>query len=121
MKRDMDLVRSILKLLNEHEEGFAPHPFKIEGYEEELVGYHCHILNEAGLIKATDATSMENKSPFAIPISLTWSGHEFIENAQNDETWSQTKEVVSKVGDVSFSVWASVLSKVVMENLGISS
>lgn len=119
MKRDMDLVRKILIAMNDHEHGHAPRNLEIEGYSDEEIGYHCFILSEAGLIHAADTTSMGSSSPEAIPIRLTWSGHEFIDNAKNENIWSQTKEAVGKVGDVSFSVWASVLSSVVKNNLGI--
>jgi hypothetical protein len=40
MKRDMDLVRQILMVMEDHEHGFAPHPFEVPGYTEEVVGYH---------------------------------------------------------------------------------
>ncbi|MEX2495706.1 MAG: DUF2513 domain-containing protein [Woeseia sp.] len=121
MKRDMELVREILLKLNEYENGFAPNSFEISGYSDEQVGYHCFLLNEAGLIEAADVSSSSTPSPYGIPIRMTWEGHEFIENAQNDKVWVQTKEAVAKLGDVSFSVWASVLSQVVLSNLGLNS
>lgn len=121
MKRDMDLVRKILLKLNEHEHGNAPRNFSIDDYAEDIVLYHCFLLNEAGLIQAADITSQSSSSPAAIPVRLTWDGHEFIENAKNEKMWAQTKDAVGKIGDVSFSVWASVLSSVVLRNLGISS
>ena len=120
MKRDMELVRKILIALNEHEHGFAPQPFEVEGYTDNHLGYHCLLLSEAGLIEAAKTTSISADSPSAIPIRLTWEGHEFIEDATNDNVWRQTKETVGKIGDASFSVWASVLSQVVIQNLSIS-
>jgi len=120
MKRDMDLVRKIMMIMNEHEHGNAPRRIEIEGYSAEQIAYHCFIMDEAGLIQAADCSSMSSTSPEAIPIRLTWDGHEFIENASNENIWNQTKGAVAKVGDVSFSVWASVLSKVVLDNLGLS-
>ncbi|AMJ94871.1 hypothetical protein AVL56_11575 [Alteromonas stellipolaris] len=121
MKRNMDLVREILINLNEHPHGYAPDNFKVQGYSQEEVLYHCFILGEAGLIDASNTSSDNSLSPEAIPIRLTWMGHEFIENAKNENIWQQTKDAVHKIGDVSFSVWASVLAKVVEQNLGISS
>jgi len=118
MKRNMDLVRLIMLKLNEHEHGNAPRSLDIEGYSEEEIGYHCFIMNEAGLIEASDITTMASLSPDAMPLRLTWNGHEFIENAQNEKVWSETKQTVSKLGDVSFTVWANVLSKIVLQNLG---
>ena len=121
MKRDMELVRSILIKLSEHEHGFAPDDFLIPEYTNEQIGYHCFLLDQAGLIRAADATTMDEPSPIAIPLNLTWQGHEFIENAKNDKVWGQAKQAVSKIGDVSFSVWAGVLTEVVKQNLGLGS
>ena len=121
MKRDMDLVRLILLKLNENEHGFAPKDFEITGFSEEAVGYHCLLLNEAGLIQAVENTNQLSPSPIALPLRLTWEGHEFIDNAQNTQVWSQTREAVSKLDDVSFSVWGNVLTHFVMLNLGLSS
>ena len=78
MKRDMDLVREIMKILHEHPHGSAPRSIEIEGYTQDTIGYHCFILDEAGLIRATNTTHLSSKSPTATPLSLTWEGHEFI-------------------------------------------
>jgi hypothetical protein len=121
MKRDMELVRKILLRMNDYEHGYAPQDLNIDGYTEEQIGYHCLLLGEAGLIEASETSAMGMPSPSALPIRLTWDGHEFIENAQNDKIWGQAKEAIGKLGDVSFSVWATVLSQVVMRNLGVSS
>jgi hypothetical protein len=119
MKRDMDLVRKILLAMNDHEHGFVMEELELDGYTQEQIGYHCFLLDEAGLIQASDVSTDDTPSPCALPVRLTWEGHEFIENAQNDKVWGQAKEAVGKIGDVSFSVWASVLSQIVMSNLGI--
>lgn len=87
MKRDMDLVRKILLALEEHEHGFAPQNFLVDGYSEEQVGYHIHIMNQAGLIHAVDITSLNDKSPQAIPSKLTWEGYEFLEAAREPTRW----------------------------------
>lgn len=120
MKRNMDLVREILIKMEEHEQGYAPNYLAIPGFTEEEIGYHCFLLNDAGLIDAADDSHAGSPSPSAIPLSLTWAGHEFIANAKNENIWGQAKESIKKVGEVSFSVWASVLSEVVKNNLGIS-
>ncbi|MBT3145053.1 DUF2513 domain-containing protein [Neptunomonas phycophila] len=121
MKRDMDLVREILKSINEHTHGFAPRNLEINGYTKEQIGYHCLLLHEAGLLEATESTTLSSSSPSAIPIRLTWHGHEFIDNAANEKVWGEAKGAIAKLGDVSFSVWASVLSELVKQNLGINS
>lgn len=119
MKRNMDLIRAILIRLEEHEHGYAPRGLEIPGFTEEEIGYHCFLLNDAGLINADDDMGAGSPSPSSIPMNLTWSGHEFIVNAKNENIWGQAKEAVKKLGDVSLSVWTEVLTQIVKNNLGI--
>lgn len=119
MKRDMDLIRQILIKMEDHEHGYVFQNFEINGYSAELVGYHCYLLDQAGLIDAINISSDDDESPNAMPKCLTWNGHEFIQNAKNESNWLQAKAAVAKAGDVSFSIWASVLANIVTKNLGI--
>lgn len=77
MKRDMNLVRSILFLLEEHPHGFPPDEVKIDGYDDETIGYHILIMMEAGLIHGFESTTLGSDSPSAIATRLTWFGHDF--------------------------------------------
>jgi len=98
MKRDMDLVRKILLAMEGHEHGFAPQPFKIEGYDDEQVGHHVYMMGDAGLINAADATHMQSRSPTAIPTSITWEGHEFLEAARKPAIWEAAKRRLADAG-----------------------
>jgi hypothetical protein len=115
----MDLIRQILLKMEEHEHGYVFQSFNIDGYSEEQVGYHCYLLDQAGLIEAIDSTSDDDESPNSTPKCLTWNGHEFIQNAKDEKNWLQAKAALAKAGDVSFSIWASVLTSVITKNLGI--
>ena len=96
MKRNMDLIREILIRMEDHEHGYAPNYLSIPGFTEEEIGYHCFLLNDAGLINAADDTDTGSSSPSAIPFNLTWAGHEFIANAKNENIWGQAKESIRK-------------------------
>jgi hypothetical protein len=105
MKRDMDLVRQILMIIEDHEHGFAPETIDVDGYTKETIGYHLVLMEEAGLIRAADTTLFGGPSPSAMPERLTWAGHEFIANARNETIWAKVKAtVVAKGGSVSFEV-----------------
>ena len=117
MKRDMALVREILLQMRDFEHSYAP-DIDIEGYSEEQIGFHCLLLYEAGLIEAMEDNSMRREH-LAEPTRLTWSGYEFIDNAQDPNVWKQAEKAVEKVGDVSFGVWTNVLATVVTKSLGI--
>ena len=94
-------------------DGFTP-PIMLKDYSEEGIGYHCLLLSEADLILAADSTSISSMTPTAIPIRITWSGYEFLDNARDERIWSRAKQSISSA---SFSVWTSVLTKYVMQTL----
>jgi hypothetical protein len=119
MKRDMDLVRGILLAIEENESGFAPRQITIDGYSSEQIGYHVHIMIQGGLLKGAEVTHMHSASPESIASTMTWAGHDFIESARNAERWKQTKGLVEKVGGAAFNVWTTVLTHIVMKNLGL--
>ena len=121
MKRDMDLVRKIVFALEEHEHGHAPRSFRIEGYDEEMVGYHVHLMMQAGLVKGADTTHLGSTSPSAIPIALKWEGHEFADAARSDTVWNKTKAVIKdKVGSVGIGLLVEVLKQQAKQMLGVA-
>lgn len=98
MKRDMDLVRKILLAMESCESGFAPHPLAIDGYDHDQIGHHVYLMGEAGLINAADATCQGSTSPVAIPRSITWEGHEFLEASRRPATWEAAKRKLADAG-----------------------
>ena len=113
MHRSMDLIREILLEMEASKDGFTP-PIMLKDYSEEEIGYHCLLLSEADLILAADSTSISSMTPTAIPIRITWSGYEFLDNARDERIWSRAKQSISSA---SFSVWTSVLTKYVRQSL----
>jgi len=111
MKRDMNLVRSILLTMEEHEHGRAPRPFTVEGFSEEEVGYHIHLMGQAGLLKVAGTTSMSSPSPKAIPVYITWDGHEFLDLSREPSRW---KQAVAKIKDTGGAMTISILSDVLL-------
>jgi hypothetical protein len=96
MKRDMNLVREILIWTENNEHGRVGKNPEIEGYSEEEIGYHVYIMDQAGLLKAVDMTSLNDPSPSATLIELTWHGHEFLDAAKDDTIWAKAKNTLFK-------------------------
>lgn len=115
----MDLVRALLLALEEHEHSYVPGSVEIEGYTEEKIGYHCHLVKQAGLADGYDDATMDNTSPSSGLTSLTWQGHEFIDAARHPDIWSQSKAMMAKAGGGYFQVWPAVLSELVKKNVGL--
>jgi len=113
MKRNLDLIREILIFLNSDK---PPSELKVDGFTDEQIGYHCYILKDAKLIRAADTTMGSRVS--ALPLGLTWEGHEFVDNAQNENFWIQAKNKIKGTGGtVSLSILTNTLGKVAQDAL----
>lgn len=111
MKRDPDLIREILletELSSSLVRGFE---ITIEGYNPEEITYHIMLLHEAGLIIASDVSTMGHID--FIPVRLTWAGHEFLDAARDNERWGKTKKAMGKTGGFVVSVAEQVLIELV--------
>lgn len=89
MKRDMEIIRSILLALEEDVD-----PNKVEGATAEQVRYHQALLIEAGLIHGRTTFYLSNTTPIPDVVNiekLSWQGHEFIDLARQKEIWNTIK------------------------------
>lgn len=121
MKRNMDLVRSILLKVEESGNPKLRSVPAVDGSTQLEVVYHVDLLTQAGLVEATDASS--NAGRAFIEIGLTWQGHEFLENVRDPEIWRKTKAGATKVGSLSIGVLVDVAKAVVaakLKSLGLS-
>lgn len=98
MKRNMDLIREILLEIEEHEHGMAPRKLSISNYSEEEIGYHVYLMGKANLLLVSNTTSLDSSSPEAMPISMEWDGHDFLDAIRSDTIWEKTKTSIIKSG-----------------------
>ena len=98
MKRDMDLVRLILLEIEDKYRSTAIYDLAIDGYDTEMVAYHCKILYEAGLISDYKAQYADNEIYVFGVGSLTWDGNDFLEKIRDDSQWKKVKETMTKKG-----------------------
>lgn len=111
MKRDMDLVRKILMLMSENEQGpNIKWTELLPDYTKEQIYHHAHLMAQGDLIDAADASTLSDRLPMAIPTSITWRGHEFIDSLRDPSLWAAAKKnVIGPGGAVAFTVlleWA---------------
>jgi DNA-binding transcriptional ArsR family regulator len=106
VKRDLDLVRRILLHLEEGEASPSSLGVFVEdGYDIGAIHYHLRLLHDAGLIEADEIVPGQ-----WWPERMTWSGHEFLDAARNEDLWRETKRRVEKgAGGAPFSVFHELL------------
>lgn len=109
MKRDMDLVRSILLACESDPSGYPPDLPTIEGFTPEQVAFHVYLMGDAGLLRVYDTTTIGSPSPSAVILSVTWKGFDFLAASKSSVVWDGTKAALSKIGGAGLDIWIDVL------------
>ena len=92
MKRNMDLCRLILFKIEDEYKSTALSHLQIDGYDIEIIAYHCDLLFEAALIKSYKSTYASDKIYFFSVGALTWEGHDFLDKIRENTLWNRTKD-----------------------------
>jgi hypothetical protein len=74
-------------------------------------------MMQEGLIEGCDTTHTESAGPEAMPTSLTWKGHEFLDLARDQERWNRAKAIIGKIGGAPISVWMKVLTDLMIQGI----
>lgn len=121
MKRDMDLVRSILMVMSE-----SSAIYKIDwaavlpAYELHQIRHHAYLMIQGGLIEGAIRQSTTDPLPFAKPSSITWAGHEFLSVASDNGTWERAKKAIfTPAAGVTFSVALEWLKAEALKRIGL--
>lgn len=122
MKLNPDCIRDLL-LLTEKETGYNKFLLVDKGncahllpkYSENEILYHIIQCQNFNFIKIK-----ESLGRFTI-LDLAPKGHIFLENIRNNDNWSATKKVASKIGSFSLdlltNIAASITAALVSKNL----
>jgi hypothetical protein len=102
MKRDFDLIRHLLKRLEElpFETGEThwiqvDEPFfQFENYSEGQIANHFDLLTKAGFV---DGKFESINGEFRYQ-GITWKGHDFLDSVRDDEIWEKTKAGAKAAG-----------------------
>lgn len=97
MKRDLDLIRTLLVRV---EEGKNPALEPIEGYSSEQILYNAALTVEATPPLVVGEV-LRHGFGDVLTVSmdrLTWDGHDFLEAARDNTVWKKAKETVLKPG-----------------------
>jgi len=111
MKRDMDLIRTILLNVEADETltgAVRSANLDTLGITDRTVAevtYNSVLLVEAGFLVG------EEFAGHVLIFRLTWEGHEFLDSVRNPETWLKTKEGAHKIGSWSVSLLSDMANR----------
>lgn len=116
MKLDFDIVRDVL--LEIEEETDLDHFLvfhKADTNADKL--YAIMKLDEAGYINA-NITKFKGGEMRVRINSLTWEGHEFLDNIRSPEVYNHAKNTIMKIGSASLTILADVAAAFIKNSLG---
>lgn len=117
MKRDMDLVRSILLSVEEHHQRgkLARQPTSLEGHDKYALEYHRDLLVDEGYLAADVHGSGVHGASAArliVVTGLTWKGHDLLDLLREEKTWTAAITENPKLRNMPLDVISKVLAEV---------
>ena len=108
MKRDMDLIRSLLLYSEENCKPLHGVYFKFSEYcwegDIEELKRHIYLLEgeallEEGLPSSEDDIGLGN---------LTWAGYNFLDSVRDPKIWRETQDIAKNAGGFTFELLAEI-------------
>ena len=116
VKRDMDLVRSILFEVEEAARPLSVGDLDYRGHSQEEVVYHVNLMAERGLLDATSIGSWSRPTVYVSINGLTWDGQDFLDVMRDERVFAKAKKAVkASLGTTTFDVLKAVLVKLSTE------
>jgi len=122
MKRNMDLIRSLMLRLEElpMDMGDAvtiqPGCKALDGIEgsDAEINHHLELLRSVGFLDCPSGQPMFG----IIYMGLTWEGHDFTDAVRNADTWAKTKSVAERAGGWTVGMLLEIAKGVIKAEVG---
>ena len=122
MKLKKECVRDLLLYFEKnlsYENEIQANCITLKKYTKDDILYTCDKLLEAGLINAIKQKAICSNYPIIIINSLTYNGHQFLDNVRSPEIWRETKSRLKSLGSVSIDMISQVAASVITSRLGV--
>lgn len=116
MKLNHDCVRDVLLCIEENlSYGYRINfsAVKLKDYSQEDLLYTADKLLEAGFLNGSRENYVDLPIPEICITSITWNGHQFLDNIRDDGVWKNTKSVLSKFSSASLSLIGNIASQII--------
>lgn len=127
MKLNHDCVRAIMLHVEENLSYGYYIDFgnvEIDGFSHGEILYAADKLIEAGYFTGNRQKYISSPEPSIRVTSLTWEGHQFLDNIRDDGVWKDTKKVLAKFSSTSLSfvgnIASQIITSLVQKQLGLS-
>jgi hypothetical protein len=94
MKREPELVRHLLKTVEESPAGQMVTSWSHPDFDEATIAGHLALLVEEGFFEGKVSGQIGNSIPRVFVMRLTWKGHDFLDASRNDTVWAKAKSQI---------------------------
>lgn len=115
MKLDHECIRDLLLYLENnltYNGQLNINNLKIKSYSKEALMYTADKLIEAEYLNAKICWNYSERRIIMVE-SITFKGHQFLDNIRDDSVWNDTKNVLSKFKSTSINFIADVSSQII--------
>ena len=113
MKRDFDLIRQIMRDIEDLPAGSGSGTPSYQDVDRQTVTAHVILLIDAGLVNGKVLTTTQG--PRLRISGLTWAGYDFLAVAKDDTMWAKAKKTV--LAPAAGATWAVVLEWMKAESM----
>lgn len=116
MKLNYDCVRDLLLYLEENLQYGSQiniNNMQLKNYSQHEILYTADKLLEAEYLDGELIMLLDGEVPEIHIVSITWNGHQFLDNIRDNKVWEHTKGVVSKFSSVSIGIISNIASQVI--------
>ena len=120
MKRDFDLLRSILFRIEEQPANvkITNSTFSDLCEDNFLISLHISLLIEQEMIIAQEIPRTRQYLPDYWIIRLTSRGYDYLDSIRNDSIWERTKSKISQLGEsLPIEIVRSIASQLIIDSL----
>ncbi len=118
MKRDIDLIKELLILIEKSANELSTQIIELDGFTENEIFYNVGLLISAGLVSGKETSTKDSRSYHFL--SLTWEGHDFLDAIRTNVGWKAIKKEVKKQGtSLPFSVLKAIAIEAVKGVVGL--
>lgn len=117
MKLNQDCVRDLLLYLEDnlsYENDVTVNNITLKQYSSIDLVYTADKLKEAGIINCTISNYIYENSPIIHVSSITYKGHQFLDNIRDDKVYTKTKSILSTFKSVSIEIISETAAKVIV-------
>ena len=113
MRRDMDLVRSILLQADAADGPLDMGDIDAYGLTEDELAYHIELMRERGLLSATIRRACGGAVVSCRVDALTWDGQDMLDAMRSNRVWARARRAIAEsVGTATFDVVRGVCSAI---------